>query len=565
MAISTEVDFDYVNKRIKRHASATSAIHSVNEAYSFMQTVFDELAQTDDKIPMTAATPTSYKVVNGWYVEEEVVRHLDGGAIETNGYTDEVHVLVLDGAYTNFVTGDIGKQVNDDASPVGELLDYDNTAQKIWVRIGSSTVIADGSAITIASGTGIGDASGDSLTGETLFANPYTLGTLYSTLPLYIIQNSIEIFDPSGSPWWADGHFDILIKVMEADIDIDSRKITVYGRKWGENYTHFNITLTSAGQNAVPLGTSDDLNVTSSEAAVQAIADTNIGGDIGTGVDINFDDGAFDYDIGDGNGNQAYDIQIDCNGQPLADVYEVLKWATRDGSTSQLENYGVAADGQQYITFDAAYAEVVTAPIGTFAGGQMFGARGVYFINLHADDAQAFQLIDAAGNTRNPPNYQAFSMSGVESGDTVAVFKSTGSGSTETDKEQYALAAGNNVLNELTISGAIPSSTPSTGSIVVVDDDGTETAYTYSAWSTSTFTVSIAADTYTGAQKCYVPYLYEVSSGSSVTDTTTIYTADIYVVGRMRRAGYQPYEVAGTYGVTGYNGSAIRNVDGIYN
>ncbi len=563
MAIATEIDFDYINKRIKRHASATSAVHSVNEAYSYMQTVFDDLSQTDDKIPMTAATPTSYKVVNGWYIEEEVIRHLDGGAIETNGYTDEIHVLTLDGTYTNFVAGDIGKQVTDDAADVGELLDYDNTAQKIWVRIGSSTVIADNSAVAVNGGTGGGDAAGDSATGETLFANPYTLGTLYSSIQLYIIQDSTKLVAPDSNPWWGAGHFDILVKVKEASVETDSRYITVFGREWGENYTHFKIQLTAAGQNAVPLGTSDDLNVTSTELQVQAIADTDIGGDLATGVNILFDDGNYSYDIGDGAGAQVYDIQIDCNGQPLADVYEVTKWATRDGSTSQLENYGVADDGQEYITFDAAYAEVVTAPFGTFAGGKFFGARGVYFVNLHADDAQAFQLIDAAGTTRNPPNYQAFTMSNVESGDTVAVFKSLGSGSTETDKAQYSLS-GSNALNTITVSVAIPSSTPETGSIIVVDDDGSETVHAYSAWSGSNFTVVLAADTYTGTEKAYVPYLYEVATGTEVTDTTTIYTSDIYVVGRVRKAGIQPYEAAGTYGSTGYNGSAIRNVDGIY-
>ncbi|MEA1999637.1 MAG: hypothetical protein U9N61_10015, partial [Euryarchaeota archaeon] len=519
MAIATEVDFDYVNKRIYRHASATSAIHTVNELYSYVQTVFDDLAQMDDKVPMSAATPTSYKMDNGWYITEEVIRHLEGGAIETTGYTDEIHVLTLDGTYAGPDDANLGSQVTDDAADVGVLLDYDNTAQKWWIRVGSATTIADNSVMSINGDAGVtGDAAGASATGETLFANPYTLGTLYSTLPLYIIQDSTEV-----TSFWADGHFDVLIKVMEADVDVDSRKITVFGRKWGENYTHFNITLTSAGQNAVPLGTSDDLNVTNVEADVKALADTDIGGDIATGINILFDDGNYSYDIGDGNGTQAYDIQIDCNNQSLADVYEVTKWATRDGSTSQLENYGVADDGQEYISFDAAYAEVVTAPFGTFAGGKFFGARGVYFVNLHADDAQSFQLVDAAGTTRNPPNYQAFSMGGVEVGDSVAVFKSEGASSTLVDKSQYSLS-GANALNTLTVSVAIPSSTPETGTIIVVDDDGSEDVYAYSAWSGSDFTVTIAASTYAGTETAYVPFLYETASGTSVTDTTTIYT-----------------------------------------
>lgn len=564
MAIGTEVDFDYINKRIHRHASATAAIHTVNEMYSYMQTVFDELAQMDDKIPMSAATPTSYKMINGWYLEEEVVRHLDGGAIETTGYLNEIHVLDMDGTYTPFIASDIGKQVTDDAAEVGALLDYDNTAQKIWVRIGSATVIADNSAIAVTAGTGAGDALLASRTGETLFANPYTLGTLFTTLPLYIIQDSIEL-----TSWWADGHFDILVKVMEASVDIDSRKVTAFGRKWLENYTHFNITLTAAGQNAIPLGTSDDLNVTNTEVAVQALADTNIGGDLGTGIDINFLSAGYSYDIGDGNGAQTYNIQIDCNGQRLADVYEVTKWATRDSSTSQLVNYqdlngDTPDDGQEYISYNSTWAEVVSAPFGSFAGGQFFGARGVYFTNLHADDAQSFQLIDTAGITRNPPNFQAFSMSGLLAGDNVTVYESTGAASTTVKKDQYNLS-GANALNTITVSVAIPSSTPETGYIIVVDDDNTEIHYAYSAWSGSDFTVVVSAALYAGTETAYVAFLYGTSvAGEDVNDTTTIYTTPINVVGSVRQAGYLPYEAAGTYSASGYSGSAIRTADGIY-
>ncbi len=560
MAVNTEIDFDYVNKRVKRHASATSAIHSVNEAYSLIQDTFDELTEMDDKVPMSAATPTSYKLDNGWSIEEEVIRHLNGGAIETTGWTDEIHVLELDGSYTNFVAADIGKQVQDDAADVGALLDYDNTAQKIWVRIGSSTVIADNSVITMSdSGIGGGDASGDSVTGETLYSNPYTLGSLYSTLPLYIIQDSEEV-----ASYYADGHFDILIKTMEADVDIDNREITVFGRKWGEAYTNFNITLTSAGQNAIPLGTADDGNVTSSEAAVQAIADTNIGGDLGTGVDITFSGVGFDYDIGDGAGTKKYSIKIDCNGERLADVYEVGMWATRDSSTSQLDNDGVTDDGQEYISYNASWAPVVVAPFGTFAGGKYFGARGVHFVNLAAEDAQAFQLIDDNGDTRNPPNYQAFAMTGLTSGDRVSVYESKGALSTSVKKDQQALVAGSNALNELEVDVAIPSSTPTAGTIIVVADDGSEIAYAYTSYTGSIYTVSISADVYSGGQNCYVPFLYAEATGDTVNDTTTIYTSPLNVVGRARKAGFIRFEAAGTFGATGYNAIGTMIADPIY-
>ncbi len=561
MAIATEVDFDYVNKRVYRHGSASSAIHSSNELYSYIQTVFDDLTQMDDKVPMSAATPTSYKFDNGWYLEEEVMRHLDGGAIDTTGYTDDVHVLTLDGTYTNFIPTDIGKQVTDDAAEVGALLDYDNDAQKIWVRIGSSTVIADSSAVAIASGTGGGDAAGDSATGETLFANPYTLGTITGTPALYIYQDGAKL-----TSWWADGHFDMLIKVKEAGVDIDSKKVYVNGRNWTDEYTSYEITLTSAGQNAVPLGNKDDLNNQSTEGDVEDMTD---GTSATIAIGFNFTS-PYTYDIGDGNGVQNYNIQIDCNGQSLGDVYEVCKWWTREGSTTQLETESDDGfiNGEAYRYAKSAYSEVVASPLGTFAGGTFFGAQGVYFTNLHADDAQSFILVDAAGTSRTPPNYQAFAMGGLETDAVVTVYESTGASSTLVNKEQYTLDAGANATDELTISGTIPSSTPTAdGYIIVVDDDGSEIHYPYTDYDsgTDTFNVTITASTYSGGQYCYVAFLYDTSAGGEdINDTTTIYTAPITVVGRVRLAGKKPYEAAGTYGSTGYSATAILDTDSIY-
>ncbi len=557
MAILTEIDYDYVNKIVHRHGSATAAIHTVNEAYSNGQDTFDELTEMDDKVPLSAATPTSYKLDYGWLIREDVLQHLEGGAIETTGWTDDIHVLVLDGTYTNFTETDIGKQVQDDAADVGALLDYDNVEQKIWVRIGSSTVIADNSAITINGGTGAGDAAADSLTGETLYSNPYSLGTIVNNPNLYIYQDGKEI-----PAWWAAGHIDILVKTMEAGVNIDSRKITVFGREWQDEGTSFEITLTSAGQNAVPLGNKADANNTS---AIGDVEDLQDGTTASIAIDFNFAS-PFQYDIAGGTSYDDYTVQIDCDGRRLSDVYEVTKYWTAENTSKVLEvdSDGNTIPGESYRYARASYgSESIAAAFGTFAGGKFFGAQGVYFINLHADDVQSFQLSTDAGVPRTPPNYQAFAMGGVVAGDRVSVYKSTGSGSTDVDKAQYSLS-GSNTLNTITVSVAIPTSTPTTGTIKVVDDDGTETDYSYSAWAGSDFTVTISADTYSGTEKAYVPYLYEQAAGTTVTETSTIHTADIYVVGRVRKAGIKPYEAPGLFGATGYSATAIRNTDSIY-
>ena len=553
MAIIDDISFDLTNKIVGRSASPSSTVYTVNALYSAIQDYFDELARMDDEVPMSAQTPTSYTMINGWYIQEALTKYLDGGAIQTSGYDAEIHTLILDGTYVSAITTDVGKQVNDDATPVGALLDYDNTAQKWWIRIGSATVIADNSVMTIASGTGAGTALGASVEGETIFANPYTLGTLEGTPAIYVFQNGEKL-----TSWWADGHFDILVKVREGSVDIDSKAITVFCRTWTDLYDNFAITLTTAGQNAVPLGTSNDLN---NQTIVGTVEDLQDGTTATVAIDFAFSS-PFSYDIGDGNGVQNYSVQIDCDSQTLGNVYEVCKYWTRATSTKQLETGADSAfvDGEEYRYANNSYSEVKASPLGTFAGGKFFGARGVYFTNLNGADAQNFVLIDNAGTTRYPPNYQAFTVTGVVSGDRVAVFPAT---TGEVNKSQYTLN-GANTLNTITVDQAIPNDTPTTGTIIVVDTDGTETVYAYSARSGYAFTVTVSAGVHDGTETAYVPYIYEEATGTSVSETSTIYVSDRSVVTRVRKAGILPFETTGTYGSTGYSATAIRTTDSQY-
>ena len=564
MAIADDISIDYVNKIIGRDSSPSTDLYTVNQLYSYLMDTFDELAQMDDQIPMSAQTPTSYTMTNGWYIREDLTRQLKTGAIQTSGYTDDVHTLELDGTYSGPDEANIGSQVTDDSSDIGALLDFDNVAQKWWIRVGSSTVIADNSVMSINGDAGVtGDASGDSVTGETIFANPYSLGSINGSPTLYIYQDG-AVLDWSGfavDQSWADGHFDILVKVTEGSTDINSKQITVFAREFGELYSNFVITLTTAGQNAVPLGTALDGN---NESSVGDVEDMQDGTTATIAIAYNFAS-PYQYDIGDGNGNQSYDCEIDCDGQSLADVYEVTKYWTRRTSTKQLEFNSDSnfINGEAYLYADAAYSPVVTAPFGAFAGGKFFGARGVYFTGLHGDDAQAFQLIDNGGTTRNPPNYQAFTVAGLASGDRVGVYLETAEGSGLVKKDQYSLS-GANALNTITVGVAIPADTPATGTIIVVDDDGSEVSYAYTSYSGSDFTVTISAAVYSGTETAYVPYILEESTGSSVSETTTIFVSNRFVVTKVRIAGILPFVTSGTYSSTGYSGTAIRTTDSQY-
>lgn len=235
-------------------------VWSVNAFYSFLQDEFDEVRILSENIPISAQTPTEYSIINEWFIDEESIKYLKGGAIKTSGWNGQIQQLVLDGTYVGVVAADIGKQVKDDGTNAGALLFADNTAsrQRWWFR--STSTVANNSVMTIAdTGTGAGDANGASVSGENLYANIFTLGGI-ETAPrpvTYIFQ--------SGSPidgWWergdASAHIDVLIRVKEAGTEINSGIITVFIRQYGDLYDTFEIDLTAGGRNAVPLASQKD-------------------------------------------------------------------------------------------------------------------------------------------------------------------------------------------------------------------------------------------------------------------------------------------------------------------
>jgi hypothetical protein len=126
-------------------------------------------------------------------------------------------------------------------------------------------------------------------TGENLYTNIYTLGTIEQHTneeQIYIEQAGSRIF--SGSEWWPENkttsavrHIDVLVKVKEMDVVIGSGLVTVYLRNYpttgdADLYDHFGIALSNGGRNAVPLSISVDLNNTSPQNTVDDYSDIEI-------------------------------------------------------------------------------------------------------------------------------------------------------------------------------------------------------------------------------------------------------------------------------------------------
>lgn len=293
MAISDDFTIDYVNQKV--YHSAGTVIYSVNALYSYLQDTFDELAQMDDTIPMSAQTPTEYTLINGWFTDDDSFQFLKGGAVQSSGWlhptnTTGVRILTL-ASITGVTSADIGKAVAGvTTGDTGKLLAFNTTDKKLWVRTDAADDLFDNASENInVDAILAGAMSVVAVSGENLWPNVYTLGTIEQHVneeQIYIAQNGARIF--SGSEWWPEDktnsavrHIDVLIKTKEAGTEIDSGNITVFLRNYpsGGNadlYDHFGIDLTAGGRNAVPLATSVDLNNTSQQSTVSGYNDISI-------------------------------------------------------------------------------------------------------------------------------------------------------------------------------------------------------------------------------------------------------------------------------------------------
>jgi hypothetical protein len=260
MGIETDFLIDYTNKRVYHNAGST--VYTVNALYTLLMDTFDEIVQMDDTVPMSAQTPTEYTMINGWFIDDVSVQYLSGGAIKTSGYLNAIQVVTLvAGGYVGAIGSDIGKLVTDDGGNTGNLIAYDNVLRKWWIRWGTTVAASSTMAITGGTGAGVTIASG-STTGEDLYANAYTLGTIESSPApqVYVYQNKIRVAEWSALSNWDPGQIDVLLKVKEAGTLIDGGLATVLARQSGDLFSHFSIDLSAGGRNAIPLGTSDDLN-----------------------------------------------------------------------------------------------------------------------------------------------------------------------------------------------------------------------------------------------------------------------------------------------------------------
>lgn len=269
-------------KRVVWTGSATGT-RTVNQLYSALADLLDELNQMDDGSAISAQTPTEYTIgiidpsdKDPWFIDKTTVEHLTGGALKTNGWlratgtnTGIVRITYTTG--TDFITGDIGKVVtNATSGSTGTLLDFAtyNSVKYAWIRPTTSAAGNDwggtSGTITVTGGSAASVTQATaSVSGEMLWANIYNTGiaTLVANTEQYVYQNGVKLTSYKGTfSWWPSGTLDVLIPVTEMGTSIDGGFVTVFARQGNQAYAHFTSGLAGGGRNPIPLQTGTDLN-----------------------------------------------------------------------------------------------------------------------------------------------------------------------------------------------------------------------------------------------------------------------------------------------------------------
>ncbi len=192
-------------------------------------------------------------------------------------------MLDVDTVTADFVSSDKDKDVEDDATAVGPLLAYKNdyattNEGRIWVRDtrGTPATILDGSQITIDTGTGDADANGDSVSGDEIYTNIYTIASFPGSPnpQVYIRQDhpqtgahNTRIVEWSNTDQWDRGSMDAIIPVKLGGSLIDSGLVDVFVRQTGDTFTHV-ASVDLSGGSRTPVATetaADTINVTTGE------------------------------------------------------------------------------------------------------------------------------------------------------------------------------------------------------------------------------------------------------------------------------------------------------------
>lgn len=471
--------------------------------------------------------------------------------------------------------------------------------------------------------------------GDVVYSGLVVVGSVTAGTQLQIVQNNALLTSYWGTGLNADPTANILLRIMvktrTGGADIDGKRIRVTARELGDTYSEFSSTL-GQGNSTAAIFTGTDLNNQTASGTIAGWTITNTEGYQGLDIDGNgsnefyysrWDRGAqsindlYEYtkyiqrrgtaetihgingDLFRGITHQ-WTYSAEASGPYVED--EVLTWGT--GATAgtglllALDDQGTTGTVWiQLLTGVApATSATVTGPtnsttstVGTVTSrtispafiGQSTGSAiiGAFGIGIKADTLTANDLLfDLTNTPRTPPNNVTFTVNGLVSGeDRVLVGPESGG---LLDYAQFSL---NTTLSGATetlvvVGSAIPTDTPSVGTIRVELDSGIFRRVGYASYTGSTFTLdtngdgaggtyNFSGDNATSTNNVFISYI-DVLAGGATATFTSVYLAPRSLFIRVRDGGtagdlegIKTFETTGTLGSAGGSTTAIRTSD----
>ena len=410
-----------------------------------------------------------------------------------------------------------------------------------------------------------------------------------------------------------------LVQTRTSGADIDGRRLLGLVREYSKTYSEFPINGTSRGNNVLALSEADDLNNTTAAGTVGAFNITNS------------KEGYNSIDVNNDGTSEFYYSDWDLGTNSINDFYEFTKFLTRRGNGSFL--YGLGADlfrgithqiaisaptstffepegvtwtggtGQlfaidsqtagtvmyiQLLTGVAPSAQTITGtsggtatsgtvtarPISNVFSGLSTGSSliGSYGLGIEAADLSATDKVFDLDNVEiNPPNNVVFSVLGLTVGEDRVMVAPAATGALNKFQLLVDIALNGAAETQLTVNPAVPSDSPASGTIRIVNDSGFDRLVPYTSFSGSTITFT-GAEAFNGTNEnaaasfgngVYVTYIDKLATATTET-FTVVYSADRDLFVRVRDGGATPiktFETPATLGAAGGSTTVIRTTD----
>jgi hypothetical protein len=564
MTIASDFAIDSTTKVISyggaAHAASGAGYYTVLELHRWLQDLADDAGSSgDDYMDISRATPsdkqydTIITLVNGYTIDAAASEHLYGGSIiQGSGGTEEIFdgVQVIAGAGAHVQMIQNGAVVSND----------------FWNSV------------------------------------PYGTG--------------LKGLNPDAANGIACR---FMFKVRASGADIDGRRLLLQTREFGYTYTEFKLNGTGRGINVAALTYAADLNNQTASGTVAGwtgITNLNAGY---VGIDVNAD-----------STNEYYYSKWDRSTYSINQFYERMKYLTRRGETTTIYGLaghlfrgithevdvtsprtstisegaaaswtggtgqvlardsagtatklwiqlltGVAPTAGQTITVGGG---TVTAASGTpstertlsfpfcglSTGSAIIGAYG--FALEAADLSVNDKLFDLTNTLRNPPNLVTFTVSGLVASEDYILVGPGSSGALQSN--QFALngALTGATVTSVVVTGSIPADTPATGTIRIKRANGAFSRHPYSAWASSTFTITshdFSTNNAANGADAFVSYIDDLAGATTAAFQAT-YVSDRELFVRRRDGGSTPtktFETAATLGVAGGSVAVQRLTD----